>query len=280
MAFNDDISPSAFKCTDIFTIIFAYFLFKNLQKFVMHIFTTSMILQKQKQKNCITIKIYILHFITCATMAYTFLFENFTPSIVVYSLHSFHHHVLDLMEQEQLLRMSHKKRRVLYHKACHKIMRQNYMIDTVHSIHAGLFIKWRMPIPKPTPRIFQNDPIQRKTMDRRLKLIPKLKKTKRNVSTTKDNHIIYKQTMIPNISRLARTQGNKQNINLIQVDYNYKMHWNKTHEDQFIICCDTGCSISSSFALEDFEATPTPCDHHLMQTVNGSIMIAGAGIIK
>ena len=56
-----------------------------------------------------------------------------------------------------------------------------------------------------------------------------------------------------------------------------RAHFSK---DEPMVCFDTGCTMASSMDLEDFEEPPTRGDFGIMRTVNGSVTIEGAGIIR
>jgi len=61
--------------------------------------------------------------------------------------------------------------------------------------------------------------------------------------------------------------------------YTASCHLQRRHKKEFTICFDTGCSMSSTFSLQDFEAAPVKGRFGQLCTINQTIPIEAAGII-
>jgi len=57
-------------------------------------------------------------------------------------------------------------------------------------------------------------------------------------------------------------------------------HLQSRAETQFSICFDTGCSLASTFSIDDFEEPPVKGHFGQLRTINGIVPIDAAGIIK
>ena len=57
-------------------------------------------------------------------------------------------------------------------------------------------------------------------------------------------------------------------------------HLQSRAETQYSICFDTGCSLASTFSLDDFESPPVKGSFGQLRTINGIVPIEAAGIIR
>ena len=57
-------------------------------------------------------------------------------------------------------------------------------------------------------------------------------------------------------------------------------HLQSRAEMQYSICFDTGCSLASTFSLNDFESPPVKGLFGQLRTINGIVPIKAAGIIR